>query len=166
MAWPSKAEGDQQRKHPRPQKRRRLLFIVLIPAMLAGIGSVVLAKKWPYTQERITQDLRKHSTAKSHLQVSRATYFPHPDCVAERPRLDAASDVAGIRSTRHRSQAGHSGRLNGLYLPARLCRPGDSRGFPSSRATPRFDCECSLNSERYIEVQHSDRQGDRRRSGG
>jgi hypothetical protein len=58
------------------------------------------------------------------------------------------------------------GGYTGLYLPARLCRPGDSRRFPSSRATPRFDCECSLNSERYIEVQHSDRQGDRRRSGG
>jgi hypothetical protein len=82
MAWGSKAQGHQQRQQPCPPKSRRVVFFLLIPAMLVGIGFLVLAKKWPYTQARTAQALQEAFDGKVSFASFKSTYFP-PGCVAE-----------------------------------------------------------------------------------
>ena len=68
----------------RTAKIRRIGFVALIAFLLgAGISFAVLARHWPFSQERIAQSLQDTFPATVSFQKFRPTYFPHPGCVAE-----------------------------------------------------------------------------------
>jgi len=52
-------------------------------ALAAGIFGVVLARDWPFSQERVTQSLQTTFPAAVSFQKFHSTYFPHPGCTAE-----------------------------------------------------------------------------------
>jgi hypothetical protein len=68
----------------RSAKVRRIGFIALAALSLGTvIGFAVLARHWPFSQERIARSLQGTFPVTVSFQKFRPTYFPHPGCVAE-----------------------------------------------------------------------------------
>ena len=56
--------------------------LAAVALILGGLG-IVLARHWPFSQERVTQSLRSTFPASVTFQKFHSTYFPHPGCLAE-----------------------------------------------------------------------------------
>jgi hypothetical protein len=63
--------------------RKTTLLVLALVALALGIGGVILALHWPFSQDRITQSLQESFPATVTFQKFRPTYFPHPGCVGE-----------------------------------------------------------------------------------
>jgi AsmA-like C-terminal region len=51
--------------------------------LVVGIVSVVVARHWPFSQERVRQSLQSTFPATVAFQRFHSTYVPHPGCIAE-----------------------------------------------------------------------------------
>src|SRR5215471_18317947 len=63
-------------------KKIVLLGFAAVALILGGLG-ILLARHWPFSQERVTQSLRSTFPASVTFQKFHSTYFPHPGCLAE-----------------------------------------------------------------------------------
>ncbi len=52
-------------------------------AVLLVIGSIFLARDWPFTQSALTRSLEQDSESQVDIGSIQQTYFPHPGCVAD-----------------------------------------------------------------------------------
>ena len=86
VAW-ARTEGAQPPENPlkklRLAKPRWIAVSALVILVLAGIGFAVVARKWPYTRERVAQALQEAFDGKVSFTGFQSTYFPYPGCVAE-----------------------------------------------------------------------------------
>lgn len=62
-------------------KTALLVFGVFTLAL--GIGGMILALHWPFSQEGITQSLQEDFPVTVSFQKFHSAYFPHPGCVGE-----------------------------------------------------------------------------------
>ncbi len=68
----------------RPVDVKKIVLLGLAGAVLvAGLVAVVVARDWPFSQERVTQSLQSTFPATVKFQKFHSTYFPHPGCIAE-----------------------------------------------------------------------------------
>jgi hypothetical protein len=65
------------------RSRRWLTFTGMAILILAGVAIALLARKWPFTRERVSQSLEEAVYAKVQFANFHSTYFPHPGCTAE-----------------------------------------------------------------------------------
>jgi AsmA-like C-terminal region len=73
-----------QNRAPHSVKLSKTALLVLAVFTLAlGMGGVILALHWPFSQERITQSLQQDFPATVTFQKFHSTYFPHPGCLGE-----------------------------------------------------------------------------------
>ena len=79
-------------RYPR-HLRRWILGIGLSLLALGGIGLLLLARHWPFSQEEVTQSLEEQFHGKVTFTSFRKTFFPHPGCVAEGAVLVRASKL-------------------------------------------------------------------------
>jgi hypothetical protein len=63
-------------------KKIVLLGLASVVLILGGFG-IVLARHWPFSQERVTQSLQSTFPASVTFRKFHPTYFPHPGCIAE-----------------------------------------------------------------------------------
>jgi hypothetical protein len=63
-------------------KKIVLLGLAAVVLILGNLG-IVLARHWPFSQERVTQSLQSTFPASVSFQKFHSTYFPHPGCIAE-----------------------------------------------------------------------------------
>lgn len=63
-------------------KKWLLIALLVLGAILLAAG-VLLALKWPFTRQRVTQRLQRATATSVHIGRFKALYFPHPGCVAE-----------------------------------------------------------------------------------
>src|ERR1051325_3145263 len=74
---------------PNPRLRRKRRYIRWLVAALAvvlsivGVGLVLLAPHWPFTEQAVAADLRARIADTVEIGSFRKQYFPHPGCVAE-----------------------------------------------------------------------------------
>jgi hypothetical protein len=63
----------------------RKLALFGLPTLLLAltIFAIVLARRWPFSQARVTQSLQSTFPATVTFKKFRSTYFPNPGCVAE-----------------------------------------------------------------------------------
>ena len=73
----------QRRTDFRGSRRKRPAVIGAIAVVGLLIGIVVLARHWPFSRERIIQDLQDDFHGTIAVRNFRITIFPHPGCVAE-----------------------------------------------------------------------------------
>jgi hypothetical protein len=59
------------------------LLMLAVSTLALGIGGMILALHWPFSQDRITQSLQEDFPATVTFQGFHTTYFPHPGCVGE-----------------------------------------------------------------------------------
>src|ERR1700730_5475622 len=59
------------------------LVVFGVFALAFGIGSMILALNWPFSQDRITQSLQENFPVTVTFQKYHSAYFPHPGCVGE-----------------------------------------------------------------------------------
>jgi hypothetical protein len=68
----------------RPVDVKKIVLFGLVGVVLVvGIVAVVVARHWPFSQERVMQSLRSTFPATVSFQKFHSTYFPHPGCIAE-----------------------------------------------------------------------------------
>src|SRR5208283_494075 len=68
----------------RPVDVKKIVLLGLAALVLVvGIVSAVVARHWPFSQERVTQSLQSTFPATVSFQKFHATYFPQPGCIAE-----------------------------------------------------------------------------------
>jgi AsmA-like C-terminal region len=68
----------------RPVDVKKIVLLGLAGvALMGGIVAVVLARNWPFSQERVRQSLQSTFPATVKFQKFHSTYFPHPGCIAE-----------------------------------------------------------------------------------
>src|ERR1700677_1198301 len=74
MVWPSAVAGS---------VRRRMVWILAVFVVLSLVGAVILALKWPFTAQSLTESITEIVPGGvveiSHFQ---STVFPHPGCEA------------------------------------------------------------------------------------
>jgi AsmA-like C-terminal region len=63
--------------------RRSLAFGGVSVLVLAAVGLFVLALHWPFSRQKVTEDLQDDFHGRVTFQRFRTTIFPHPGCVAE-----------------------------------------------------------------------------------
>ena len=63
-----------------PSRARVIAAIALLTALAVVVG--VVGKQWPFTEQAVVTWLEQHSGSKVQIGGFRATYFPHPGCVA------------------------------------------------------------------------------------
>lgn len=83
----------------RPSLGKKLaLGTVVLIAVLAS-GSIFLAKRWPFTRERVAESLGRATLSKVKIGHLRETFFPHPGCIAEDVTVsrDGAPPLATIK---------------------------------------------------------------------
>lgn len=76
--WPVDEVDD--RKPPRRKKWPFVGLIVLGAIIVAA--AILLAVKWPFTQERVTKRLQDATATTVRMGSFHAQYFPHPGCIA------------------------------------------------------------------------------------
>src|ERR1700680_309951 len=59
------------------------LLVLGVFTLALGIGSMILALHWPFSQDRITQSLQEDFPVTVTFQKFHSAYFPHPGCVGE-----------------------------------------------------------------------------------
>jgi hypothetical protein len=105
-------------------KLSKTTFLVLaVIALALGIGGVILALHWPFSQDRITQSLQESFPATVTFQKFRPTYFPHPGCVGEGlvfRRLGSLPDTRPIVTIERITFVGHY--IDILLRPGYLAR--------------------------------------------
>jgi hypothetical protein len=72
-----------QRSRLKPSHRRWLLVVGVLVVTLAAIGLVVLARHWPFSQQRVIDALQDDFHGTVTFRAFHETFFPHPGCVAE-----------------------------------------------------------------------------------
>ncbi len=65
-------------------------FVILCVMAVVTLAAILLAIRWPFTQQRVLESLRESWPGSVQLQSVRSTYFPHPGCVAEQVVLRAS----------------------------------------------------------------------------
>jgi hypothetical protein len=107
-----------------PVKLTKIAFVVLVVvALVLGIGGVILARNWPFSQARITQSLQESFPATVTFQKFRPTYFPHPGCIAEGlvfRQLGRAQDTPPIATVERITFEAHY--IDILFRPGYLAR--------------------------------------------
>jgi AsmA-like protein len=68
--------------HRAGAKKWLIISLIVLAAMVAA-AAVLLAIKWPFTRERVTQRLQQATSTSVQMRSFKAEYFPHPGCVAE-----------------------------------------------------------------------------------
>jgi hypothetical protein len=69
-----------------PQKQKRKKWILIATGVVGAvilIFAIILAVEWPFTGQKVTQDLADASASKVQITNYRAIYFPHPGGIAE-----------------------------------------------------------------------------------
>ena len=78
------------------QNRRKWIAIIgLSPLGLLVVGLVLLARHWPFSQQRVIEALQEDFHGTVTFSSFRSTVFPHPGCVAEGGMLVRAGSPAG-----------------------------------------------------------------------
>jgi AsmA-like C-terminal region len=105
----------------RPWRKRALVAATIVPALLA-LAAVVLALRWPFTEDRILESIRDSWPGPVRVEMFRASYFP-PGCTMEHLVLELPSnrstEPARIDFAKARIQASYAD----LFLrPGHLAR--------------------------------------------
>lgn len=92
-------------------KLSRAALLILVVVMVAvGIGGVLLAKRLPFSKDRVRQTLQASFPATLTFREFHSIYFPHPGCVAEGVvfrRLGSSPDTPPIVTIQHLSIEAH-----------------------------------------------------------
>jgi hypothetical protein len=64
-------------------RRRRFAIIGVLVLAVAAIGLTVLARRWPFSRQRVAEALQDDFHGTVTFTRFRSTIFPHPGCVAE-----------------------------------------------------------------------------------
>ena len=96
--WPVDEVADRQ-----PPRKKKWLFVGLIVlGAIIGAAAVLLAVKWPFTQERVTKRLQDATATTVRIGSFHAQYFPHPGCIARdvvfRPTRPGSQPLMRIRT--------------------------------------------------------------------
>ena len=62
-------------------KKWLVVGLVVLAAIIAA-AALLLAIKWPFTRQRVTESLEQATATKVRIGSFKAEYFPHPGCVA------------------------------------------------------------------------------------
>jgi hypothetical protein len=99
-------------------KKIVLLGLAAVVLIVGGLG-IVLARHWPFSQERVTQSLQSTFPATVTFGRFHSTYFPHPGCIAEDvvfTRLSSRPGTPSVVTIRRLTIRAH--------YPDMLFRPG------------------------------------------
>jgi hypothetical protein len=73
-----------RRNEPVYRRHGRKLTIAGVSVLvLAAVGLFVLARHWPFSRQKVTEDLQDDFHGRVTFQRFRTTVFPHPGCIAE-----------------------------------------------------------------------------------
>ena len=69
---------------PEPKFRRKILLaIIILAAMLVCLAIFLLSRAWPFSEKAVMQDLAEASDSTVTMSGFRPKYFPFPGCVLE-----------------------------------------------------------------------------------
>ena len=74
--------------------KRVLAISVVVVLVLLAIAGILLAKKWPFTQAKMQEELATATSGSVQIHGFRATHFP-PGCVVERVEFRQAGNSDG-----------------------------------------------------------------------
>jgi AsmA-like C-terminal region len=105
-------------------RRARMVLIVAATGLLALAGAgLFLAWRWPFAQERVSQDLQGSFPATVTFTKFHSTYFPHPGCVAEGVvfrRLGRSADLPPVATIQKLTMVAHYSDM--LWRPGYLAQ--------------------------------------------
>ena len=121
---------------PRHRKRyaRWLVTALVVVLIVAGIGVILIATQWPFTEKAVLADLQGRIADTVKIGSFRAHYFPYPGCVAENVTFQRNAGPSGpplmqiqkltIRSTFAGLLARHVSEIRADGLRLRIVRRG------------------------------------------
>ena len=83
------------RAQPRKPRSQRVLIVLIAVLACLAIAGIVAARKWPFTQDAITQALRYQAGGDVQIGAFHQMLLPKPGCVAEHVVLRHPGDKNG-----------------------------------------------------------------------
>ncbi|MGE5725001.1 MAG: hypothetical protein ACM34G_07495, partial [Acidobacteriota bacterium] len=80
--------------------KKWLIISLIVLAVIVAVAAVLLALKWPFTRERVTQRLQEATATTVQMAGFKAEYFPHPGCVAEQVTFQKAGTSQPLMTIR------------------------------------------------------------------
>jgi AsmA-like C-terminal region len=83
---PSGGRFSREPQNPsRPKRAKHWLLVSLsILAVILALIAMVLTRNWPFTRERLVNELQQVTSSELQIGSFKQTYFPIPGCIAER----------------------------------------------------------------------------------